>query len=97
MDRSLRLTRLEWDRVLETALTAREQWDQGVAHLVYKDAGPVPPDRTAHIKGQISSQVMIFGLVRPRRDTHEDLVEAPEEIAATLEDLLGGPQARLRT
>ena len=94
---TVQLTRAEWDRVLETALMAREQWDQGLAHLAYKDLGPVPPDRAAHIKEQVSSHVMHFGLVRPLQDSRQELVEAPREIADTLEELLGGPHSRLRT
>ena len=94
---TVKLTHAEWDRVLETAITAREQWDRGEGHLVYKDAGPVPPDRAAHIKEQVSSQVMLFGLVRPLRDSRQELVEAPRAIADTLETLLGGAESRLRT
>ena len=92
-----RLTLKEWGQVLTVAQAARTQWENGTAHLVYQDAGPVPDTCGGHVREQISSQVMIFGLTRPVRPATEELLEVPVDVSRAFDELIGESESSVRT
>ncbi len=85
---TVRLTRGEWERLLETAVETARQWDTGACRTSPETGEP--EDKKSFVSGHLSSQIMLFQLVRPMREGAPDLIEAHRDITRQIDQTLLG-------
>lgn len=80
---NVRLAPEEWAGLLEAAREVARQWDE-------EEAGR-PDSRSEFVREQVELEISTLELLHALRQNHDRLIEAPEEFARPLSDLLSAP------